>query len=57
VQDLIAGLPRAGRGAATTRCTSGLTEAGMGTKGIVASTAALSVLLQRGHRRHHPRVA
>ena len=26
----------------------GLTEAGMGTKGIVASTAALSVLLQRG---------
>ena len=26
----------------------GLTEAGMGSKGIVASTAALSVLLQRG---------
>ena len=26
----------------------GLTEAGMGTKGIVASTAALSILLQRG---------
>jgi hypothetical protein len=35
----------------------GLTEAGMGSKGIVASTAAMAVLLQEGHRRHHPRVA
>lgn len=35
----------------------GLTEAGIGSKGIVASTAALSVLLQEGHRRHDPRLA
>ena len=34
----------------------GLTEAGMGMKGIVASTAGLSILLQEGHRRHDPRV-
>ena len=34
----------------------GLTEAGMGTKGVIASTAGLSILLSGGHRRHHPRV-
>ena len=34
--------------AATIRCTLGLTEAGLGSKGIVATTAALSVLLQQG---------
>ena len=47
VQDLIAVYRELGR-----RCDYplhlGLTEAGMGTKGIVASTAALSVLLQEG---------
>ncbi len=35
----------------------GLTEAGMGTKGIVASSAALGILLAAGHRRHHPHLA
>ena len=35
----------------------GLTEAGMGSKGIVATTAGLSILLQRGDRRHDPRLA
>ena len=35
----------------------GLTEAGMGSKGIVASTAALSVLLQGRNWRHHPHFA
>ena len=35
----------------------GLTEAGMGSKGIVASTAALSVLLAGRHWRHHPHFA
>ncbi len=34
----------------------GLTEAGLGSKGIVATTAALSVLLAAGHRRHDPRL-
>jgi (E)-4-hydroxy-3-methylbut-2-enyl-diphosphate synthase len=47
VQDLIAVYRELGQ-----RCTYplhlGLTEAGMGTKGTVASTAALSVLLQEG---------
>ena len=47
VQDLIAVY-----GNLAARCTYplhlGLTEAGMGSKGIVASTAAMSVLLQRG---------
>ncbi|GHT85234.1 4-hydroxy-3-methylbut-2-en-1-yl diphosphate synthase (flavodoxin) [Betaproteobacteria bacterium] len=47
VQDLIAVYRELGR-----RCTYplhlGLTEAGMGSKGIVASTAALAVLLQEG---------
>lgn len=47
VQDLIAVYRELGR-----RCDFplhlGLTEAGMGTKGIVASTAALAVLLQEG---------
>ncbi|MGI4982284.1 MAG: flavodoxin-dependent (E)-4-hydroxy-3-methylbut-2-enyl-diphosphate synthase [Janthinobacterium lividum] len=47
VQDLVAVYTELGR-----RCDYalhlGLTEAGMGSKGIVASTAALSVLLQRG---------
>lgn len=47
VQDLIAVYRELGQ-----RCAFplhlGLTEAGMGTKGIVASTAALSVLLQEG---------
>ena len=33
----------------------GLTEAGMGSKGVVSTTAALSVLLRGRHRRHHPR--
>ncbi len=32
----------------------GLTEAGLGTKGIVATTAALSDAAVRGDRRHHP---
>ena len=32
----------------------GLTEAGMGSKGIVSSTAAMAVLLQEGYRRHDP---
>ncbi|MDH4478932.1 MAG: flavodoxin-dependent (E)-4-hydroxy-3-methylbut-2-enyl-diphosphate synthase [Rhodoferax sp.] len=47
VQDLIAVYRELGR---TTRYPLhlGLTEAGMGTKGTVASTAALSVLLQEG---------
>jgi (E)-4-hydroxy-3-methylbut-2-enyl-diphosphate synthase len=35
----------------------GLTEAGMGSKGIVASTAAMGVLLPGRHRRHDPRLA
>ena len=35
----------------------GLTEAGLGSKGIVATTAALGVLLAGRHRRHHPRFA
>ncbi len=35
----------------------GLTEAGMGSKGIVASSAALGVLLQQGHRRYDPHLA
>ena len=35
----------------------GLTEAGMGSKGIVASSAAMGILLQQGHRRHHPHLA
>ncbi|MGI4856391.1 MAG: flavodoxin-dependent (E)-4-hydroxy-3-methylbut-2-enyl-diphosphate synthase [Janthinobacterium lividum] len=47
VQDLVAVYTELGR-----RCDYalhlGLTEAGMGSKGIVASTAALAVLLQRG---------
>ena len=30
------------------RCISGLTEAGMGSKGIVASSAGMGVLLQQG---------
>ena len=41
-------LYRAGVGAATTRCTLGLTEAGMGMKGVVASTAGLAPLLLAG---------
>ena len=39
---------RASQNAAITRLHLGLTEAGMGSKGIVASTAALAVLLQQG---------
>ena len=35
----------------------GLTEAGMGMKGIVASTAGLAPLLLAGHRRHDSRFA
>ena len=35
----------------------GLTEAGMGAKGIVATTAALAPLLAGRHRRHHPGIA
>ena len=35
----------------------GLTEAGMGSKGIVASSAAMGVLLAARHRRHHPHLA
>ena len=35
----------------------GLTEAGMGTKGLVWSASAMGILLQRGHRRHDPRLA
>ena len=35
----------------------GLTEAGMGSKGIVATTAALAPVLQDGHWRYDPRVA
>ena len=31
----------------------GLTEAGMGSKGIVASTAGMGVLLQQGIGRYH----
>ena len=47
VQDLIAVYQElAGRGDYTLHL--GLTEAGMGSKGIVASSAALAVLLQRG---------
>jgi (E)-4-hydroxy-3-methylbut-2-enyl-diphosphate synthase len=33
----------------------GLTEAGMGTKGTVASAVALGHAAAGGHRRHHPR--
>ena len=32
----------------------GLTEAGMGMKGLVWSASAIGVLLERGHRRHDP---
>ena len=35
----------------------GLTEAGMGSKGIVASTAAHGGAAAAGHRRHDPRLA
>ncbi len=35
----------------------GLTEAGMGTKGLVWSAAAMGVLLNRGDWRHDPRLA
>ena len=35
----------------------GLTEAGMGTKGLVWSASAMGDPPQRGHRRHHPRLA
>ncbi len=35
----------------------GLTEAGMGSKGIVASTAGHGHPAAAGHRRHHPRLA
>ena len=35
----------------------GLTEAGMGSKGIVASTAAIGGAAAGRHRRHHPRFA
>ena len=35
----------------------GLTEAGMGTKGLVWSASAMGVLLERRHRRHDPRLA
>ncbi len=35
----------------------GLTEAGMGTKGLVWSASAMGVLLSRRHRRHDPRLA
>ena len=35
----------------------GLTEAGMGSKGIVASSAAMGYPAAAGHRRHHPRLA
>ena len=35
----------------------GLTEAGMGTKGLVWSASAMGVLLSEGHRRHDSRVA
>ena len=35
----------------------GLTEAGMGSKGIVASTAAMARAAAGRHRRHHPRLA
>ncbi len=48
VQDLDRGLSRSRARAPTTRCISGSTEAGMGSKGIVASSAAMSVLLQEG---------
>ena len=48
VQDLIAVYARARRAAPTTRMHLGLTEAGMGSKGIVASSAALGILLQQG---------
>ena len=42
------GLYASWRAAPTMRCISGLTEAGMGSKGIVASSAAMGVLLQQG---------
>ena len=42
------GLPRSGRAAADYPLHLGLTEAGMGSKGIVASTAGMAVLLQQG---------
>ena len=35
----------------------GLTEAGMGVKGLVWSASAMGVLLERRHRRHDPRLA
>jgi (E)-4-hydroxy-3-methylbut-2-enyl-diphosphate synthase len=35
----------------------GLTEAGMGVKGIAWSASALSIPAQRRNRRHHPRLA
>ena len=41
-------LPRARASRPGSRCTSGLTEAGMGTKGLVWSAAAMGVLLNEG---------
>ena len=35
----------------------GLTEAGMGDKGVIASTAGLAIAAARGDRRHDPRLA
>ncbi len=62
VQDLAAARPDRRSTARSRKQTEqplhlGLTEAGMGTKGLVWSAAAMGVLLQRGHRRHHSRVA
>ena len=48
VQDLIAGLSRSSARRSDYAIHLGLTEAGMGSKGIVASSAALGILLQQG---------
>ena len=48
VQDLIAVYTRAGARARDHALHLGLTEAGMGSKGIVASSAAMGILLQQG---------
>ena len=48
VRDLVTRLPRPRRALATTRCTWGSPRPGFGAKGIVASTAGLSILVQEG---------
>ncbi len=48
MQDLIAVYSMLSRALQTMRCILGFTEAGMGSKGIVASSAAMGYVLQHG---------